>query len=85
MTVNMHEAKTRLSSLVAKVEAGEEVVISRNGTPVAKIVRIEPARKPIEFGDLKGQMWISPDFDEPDPELEDLFYNGPIEPPENKS
>jgi len=79
-TVNMHEAKTRLSQLVAKVEAGEEVVIARNGSPVAKIVPIQPLREPIEFGDLKGKMWISPDFDEPDPDLEDLWYNGPIEP-----
>ena len=36
--VNIHEAKTQLSRLLAQVEAGEEVVIARNGTPVAKLV-----------------------------------------------
>lgn len=81
-TVNMHEAKTRLSSLVAKVEAGEEVVISRDGKPVAKLVRIEPTTSSFGYGSLKGKMWISPDFDAPDPELEDIVENGPIDPPD---
>lgn len=45
-TVNVHEAKTTLSALLAAVEAGEEVVIARNGTPVAKLVKIEARRKP---------------------------------------
>lgn len=40
--VGMHEAKTRLSQLVHEVETGGEVVIARNGQPVARLVRIEP-------------------------------------------
>jgi len=51
-TVNVHEAKSTLSALLAAVEAGEEVVIARNGTPVAKLVRVE-ARKPRRAGILK--------------------------------
>ncbi len=51
-TVNVHEAKTTLSALLAAVEAGEEVVIARNGTPVAKLVKIE-ARRPRRAGILK--------------------------------
>jgi prevent-host-death family protein len=78
----MHEAKSHLSSLVAKAVAGEEVVIARDGKPVVKLVPVEPVRPPIHFGDLKGKMWISPDFDEPDPGLEDEVYNGPIDPPD---
>ena len=73
VVVNMHEAKTRLSELVRLVEAGEKVVLARNGTPVAELVPAEAPKKR-EGGFLKGQMWISPDFDEPDPELERLFY-----------
>ena len=42
VTVNVREAKTSLSSLLARVEAGEEVVIARNGTPVARLVRCTP-------------------------------------------
>ena len=45
VTVNVHEAKTSLSRLLAKVEAGEEVVIARNGTPVARLVRCTPLGK----------------------------------------
>lgn len=73
VVANMHEAKTRLSELVRLVEAGEKVVLARNGTPVAELVpAASPQRR--EGGFWKGQVWISPDFDEPDPELEKLFY-----------
>ena len=43
-TVNVHQAKTTLSALLAEVEHGEEVVIARNGTPVAKLVPVAPSR-----------------------------------------
>ena len=51
-TVNVHEAKTTLSALLVAVEAGEEVVIARNGTPVAKLTRVEPQRRP-RYGILR--------------------------------
>ena len=44
-TVNMHHAKSSLSRLVARALAGEDVVIARNGTPVARLVRAEPVPK----------------------------------------
>jgi prevent-host-death family protein len=73
LVVNMHEAKTRLSELVRLVEAGEKVLLARNGTPVVELVRAEEAKKR-EGGFLKGQIRVAPDFDEPMPELEKLFY-----------
>ena len=76
--VNVYEAKTQLSKLLEEVEGGTEVVIARNGRPVARLVPLQrsvPHRVP---GSLKGKIWIADDFDEPDPELEDLFYNAPI-------
>ena len=42
VTVNVHEAKTQLSRLLARVEAGEEVTIARNGAPVARLVACQP-------------------------------------------
>ena len=42
-TVNIHQAKTTLSALLAEIERGEEVVIARNGTPIAKLVRVTSA------------------------------------------
>jgi prevent-host-death family protein len=66
-TVNVHEAKTHLSRLLVRVAAGEEVVISRSGKPVARLVSIEsrpPIRKP---GIDRGKGWIAKDFDDPLP------------------
>jgi len=73
IVVNMHEAKTRLSELVRLVESGEKVVLARNGTPVAELVpAASPKRR--KGGIWKGKVWISPDFDEPLPELERAIY-----------
>ncbi len=69
----MHEAKTRLSSLVRLVEQGERVVIARDGVPVAQISPYEVAATPRQGGQLRGQIWISDDFDAPMPEIEELF------------
>jgi prevent-host-death family protein len=77
---NIHEAKTHLSRLVERVEAGEEIVIGRAGKPVARLVPYEKPRPKRKPGSWKGKVWISPDFDKPDPEIEKLFYEGPIEP-----
>jgi antitoxin (DNA-binding transcriptional repressor) of toxin-antitoxin stability system len=65
------------------VEAGEEIVIARNGTPVARLVAHQPRHEPRKPGRWKGRGWISPDFDAPDPELERLFYEGELFPGES--
>ena len=62
--VNVHEAKTKLSQLLAEVEGGREIIVARNGTPVAKLVPI-PAKKRLRLGMWKGQIWMSDDFDAP--------------------
>ena len=70
-TVNIHAAKTRLSSLIAEVEKGGEIVIARAGKPVAKLVPIKKkpkTRTDRRPGFLKGKIWIGPDFDDPLPE-----------------
>ncbi len=64
--VNVHEAKTRLSQLLAEVERGCEVIVARNGKPVAKLVPFPaPAKKRLRLGTWKGRIWMSPDFDAP--------------------
>jgi prevent-host-death family protein len=68
--VDIHEAKARLSELVALVEAGERIVITRDDLPVVDLVQ-HAAERP--GGQWKGRMWISPDFDAPLPEIEELF------------
>lgn len=78
--VNIHAAKTQLSRLIAEVVAGEEVVISKAGTPLVRLVPVAAAAKPRTLGALAGQVKESPDCWAPDPELEELFYGGAVEP-----
>lgn len=67
-TVNIYEAKTKLSQLVDKAAAGEDVVVSRNGKPLVRITRLEPGKRRITFGLLKGRIRVARDFDEPLPD-----------------
>ena len=62
-TVNIHDAKTHLSRLIERVEAGEEVVIARAGRPVARLVPLRRSTKPRIPGHWRGQIAIAPDFD----------------------
>lgn len=68
--MNVHEAKTQLSRLLLKVASGEEVIIARDGKPVARLVQYETPRKKRVLGRYNGKgFYISPDFDDPvDPE-----------------
>jgi prevent-host-death family protein len=67
-SINIYEAKTRLSQLVDKAAAGEDVVVSRNGKPLVRITRLEETKRPIRFGVLKGKVKIAKDFDAPLPD-----------------
>ncbi|HEY1425853.1 MAG TPA: type II toxin-antitoxin system prevent-host-death family antitoxin [Caulobacteraceae bacterium] len=77
--VNLYEAKTGLSALVDEAAAGEEIIIAKNGKPKAKLVSIadrsaKPLRKP-NFGFWNHLGWKLPEnFDDPDPEIEAMFY-----------
>lgn len=68
--VPIGEAKTTLSKLVERAERGEEVVIRRGETPVAKLVRFDPPSRPPLFGALKGRIEIGPGFDDPLPDFD---------------
>ena len=75
MRVTIQQAKTQLSKLIAAAERGEEVVIARRDTPVAKIVPVPPAKKRV-FGALQGKVDTGPAFFEPLPEDELALWNG---------
>ncbi len=77
---NVTETKAELSALLVMVENGEDVIISRAGKPVAKIVKVDQRTEPRKLGLLKGQFKFSPDYDEADMEIEKLFYEGDLEP-----
>ncbi|MDP2710939.1 MAG: type II toxin-antitoxin system prevent-host-death family antitoxin [Solirubrobacteraceae bacterium] len=78
MRVNVGQAKTDLSKLLARVEAGENVEIARDGVPVAQLVKIDPivgpgARFLAARGSLAGQIAIGEDFEFTDEEIDELL------------
>ena len=76
-TVNIYEAKTKLSKLVDLASSGTDVVIARAGKPVARLTTIEkPKKKPIVYGLLEGKGWIADDFDDPLPEEIQKYFEG---------
>lgn len=74
-TVNVHQAKTQLSRLLAQAEAGEEVVITRRGEPVARLVPCHPAGKR-QPDALKGKIAIPESFWDPLPDDELRLWEG---------
>ncbi len=77
---NIHAAKTHLSSLIEQVLAGEEIVIAKAGKPLVTLNKYETKRKPAKkklkcrpLGKFKGQIWMSPDFDDEDPRILKMF------------
>lgn len=78
MRVNVGQAKTDLSGLLARVESGEDVEIARNGVPVARLVQIEQAPSPgakflAAHGALAGRISIAADFELSDEELDEML------------
>ena len=73
---NMHDAKTHLSRLAERAAGGEEILIARNGRPVARLVPLEDSRPPRRLGLWKGKVQISEDFDEPLPDEVQRYYEG---------
>jgi prevent-host-death family protein len=71
--VNIYDAKTRLSQLVERAEAGEEIIIARGGRPAARLVPFRTTAQPTP-GRLRGRVRVGRDFDAPLPEA--LFENG---------
>jgi prevent-host-death family protein len=66
--VNIHAAKTHLSRLVERAAAGEEIIIAKNGKPLAKLVPYREEKAPRVLGSMRGQIWIADDFDDPLPD-----------------
>jgi antitoxin (DNA-binding transcriptional repressor) of toxin-antitoxin stability system len=63
--VTVHAAKTNLSKLLARIEAGEEIVIARGRTPIARLTPIQALPSNREFGAFKGVVSAGPEFFEP--------------------
>lgn len=72
----IHAAKTNLSRLIELAERGEEVVIARGSTPVARLTRLNAVAPKRRFGAMKGQFAVTDAFFEPLPEEELKLWNG---------
>lgn len=81
IVANIHSAKTNLSKLIEQAEAGEDVVIARNGKPAVRLTPVAPAdlsaRRadglPAWMGSLRGEISVGEGFDDYDSEIEALF------------
>ena len=74
--VTVHYAKTNLSKLLAQVAEGEEVIIARGKTPVAKLAPLVSGKKKRVFGRLRGVISVDERFFEPLPQDELALWNG---------
>lgn len=74
-TVNVHEAKTNLSRLLKQVESGEEVIIARNGRPVARLTPVRQKGQP-RPDVLQGKAYLPDSFFDPLPEEELKLWEG---------
>lgn len=66
-TVDIGEAMKRLPYLVDRAAEGEDVIVSRDGKPLARITRLAAAKRRVRFGVLKGRLTVPEDFDAPLP------------------
>lgn len=74
--VTIHAAKTHLSRLIERAQAGEEIIIARGAEPVVRLVPVAPERIERRPGALKGQFVVPDDFDDPLPEDELRLWEG---------
>ena len=77
MKINVHEAKTNLSRLLVRVELGEEIIISRTGKPVARLVPVQRKTEKRRLGSAAGEFRTPDDFNAPLPAgIEGTFWRG---------
>ncbi|MFN0102394.1 MAG: type II toxin-antitoxin system Phd/YefM family antitoxin [Bryobacteraceae bacterium] len=70
---NIAEAKSELSTLIDEVQKGGEVILAREGKPVAKLMAYRKPTEPRKPGSMAGEIWIADDFDELPPEIAEAF------------
>jgi prevent-host-death family protein len=75
--VDIYDAKTQLSKLIEEAAAGNDVIITRSGKPVARLTRLASAKRKLQFGVLKGKIKVSPEFDGPPQSEISRQFEGP--------
>ena len=72
--INIHQAKTQLSKLLAQVERDKEVIIAKAGKPIAKLIKYKEIKAERKPGLLKGKISVPDDFDDESEEINKMFY-----------
>jgi antitoxin (DNA-binding transcriptional repressor) of toxin-antitoxin stability system len=72
--VTIEEISANFPSLLANAEAGEDIIIARDGKDIARLTRLPEHQSPIRFGVLKGKITVSDDFDMPLPDEVVAFF-----------
>ena len=80
MQIAIAEAKSHFAELIRKAERGENIVLTRYGKAVARIVATVPTKKPSMIGCLKGQITVPDDFNDPLPEDVLAAFEGSVDP-----
>lgn len=75
---NINQAKTKLSELIRRAIAGEEVYIARADEPLVRLEPIARDTRPRIGGQWKGKLWMASDIEAPNPELDASFYDAPL-------
>jgi len=83
--VNIHDAKTRLSSLIKRVLEGEEIVIAKNNMPIIELVKYKTEKKPRKMGQFNGRMKMTGTWEEMDKEVLEMFEESKLFPDEDDS
>jgi prevent-host-death family protein len=78
MVINIYQAKTRLSKLIDLAAEGKEVIIARNGRPVARLVAYDRMHAPRKLGMLAGRIHVAADFDAPLPDEIIAAFEGKV-------
>ncbi len=78
--INIQAAKTHLSRIVEEAAAGEDIVIAKAGKPIVRLTPFAVAKSNRALGFLAGKGWEKADCWDSDPEIEQLFYGGAVEP-----
>ena len=84
LSVNVYEAKAKLSQLLRDALAGEEVVIAKAGKPLVRLVPVEAPPRAPQLGLDRGRLWIAEDFDTMSSEEIGLWEEGALFPPSTK-
>ncbi|MQA38267.1 type II toxin-antitoxin system Phd/YefM family antitoxin [Rugamonas aquatica] len=75
-TIDINDAKARLAALIDDAANGKEVVLAKDGHPVAQLVAIAKPSTRVKFGTMKGKIWIADDFDAPLPDDIQAAFEG---------